>query len=107
MAAPRSAAIHRTTSETDIDVSLNVDGQGNYEVDTGIGFLDHMVSALAKHSKWDLTLKCKGDLHIDDHHTTEDCGIALGIAFKKVRSLSRVYFPHQLRTNISCRTTRH
>ncbi|EDQ92353.1 uncharacterized protein MONBRDRAFT_2754, partial [Monosiga brevicollis MX1] len=58
-------------------------GTGVYTVDTGIGFLDHMISALAKHAKFDLNLKCNGDLHIDDHHTTEDVGLALGAAFDK------------------------
>ena len=81
----RRATVSRNTSETNIQVELDLDGNGTYTIDTGIGFLDHMVSALAKHSHWNLVLKCKGDLHIDDHHTVEDCGIALGMAFKQVR----------------------
>lgn len=89
MMAARVATLRRDTAETQIEVSLNLDGTGNYDVDTGIGFLDHMLCALSKHSKMDLLLKCKGDLHIDDHHTTEDCGIALGMAFKQVCPFSQ------------------
>lgn len=81
----RTASVARKTLETDIQVELNLDGVGSYKVDTGLGFLDHMICALAKHSSWDLVLKCKGDLYIDDHHTVEDCGIALGTAFKEAR----------------------
>jgi len=76
----RTAEIHRKTLETDISVSLTVDGVGAAEVSTGIGFLDHMLSALAKHARFDLKLHCKGDLHIDDHHTAEDCALSLGHA---------------------------
>lgn len=81
MAAKRVATIDRNTKETKIHVELNLDGTGESNVNTGIGFLDHMLSALSKHSRFDLVLTCQGDLHIDDHHTTEDCGIALGLAF--------------------------
>jgi imidazoleglycerol-phosphate dehydratase len=81
---PRRATVERKTFETEIQVELDLDGDGSQQIDTGIGFLDHMVGALAKHARWNLVLKCKGDLHIDDHHTTEDCGIALGQAFKEV-----------------------
>ena len=77
---PRSASLTRTTSETDISLSLDLDGAGRAEVDTGIGFLDHMLTALARHGMFDLTVRAKGDLHIDDHHTTEDVGIVLGQA---------------------------
>ncbi len=81
--AIRSASGSRDTKETSISCSVNLDGTGTAVVNTGIGFLDHMVSALAKHSHFDISLSCKGDLHIDDHHTTEDCGILLGETFKK------------------------
>lgn len=70
----------RTTKETSIELELNLDGSGLIEIETGIGFLDHMLTALAFHSGLDLTLKCQGDLHVDDHHTAEDCAIALGSA---------------------------
>jgi len=77
----RIASITRTTSETDISLTLSLDGTGQAEVATGIGFLDHMLTALARHGVFDLTLHAKGDLHIDFHHTTEDVGIVLGRAF--------------------------
>ena len=77
----RSAEITRTTSETDITLALNLDGTGRVELETGIGFLDHMLTALARHALFDLTVHAKGDLHIDYHHTTEDIGIVLGQAF--------------------------
>ena len=76
----RKASIKRRTNETDIDVSLDIDGSGKYEIDTGIGFLDHMLEQLSRHSLIDLRVKAKGDLHIDGHHTTEDVGIAIGMA---------------------------
>lgn len=76
----RKASIKRKTNETDIDVTLNLDGSGVSKIDTGIGFLDHMVTGLIRHSKMDATLTCKGDLEIDDHHTAEDCALALGSA---------------------------
>ena len=79
----RKAETSRKTKETDISVSLNLDGAGVAEVETGIGFLDHLLSTLAKHAHFDLTLKCRGDLHIDDHHTVEDCALALGTALDK------------------------
>lgn len=78
---PRIAEIARRTAETKIDLRLNLDGTGKYEIDTGIGFFDHMLSHIAKHGVFDLELRCLGDLHIDQHHTVEDCGIALGEAF--------------------------
>jgi len=79
----RSASVHRKTNETDIAVELNLDGTGTYQVSTGIGFLDHMLEQLSRHSLIDLTVKAVGDLHIDQHHTTEDSGIAIGEAFAK------------------------
>jgi len=75
---PRTAELHRQTKETDITCQLNLDGAGAYEIDTGVGFLDHMLTHLSKHSKIDLTVKAKGDLHIDAHHTVEDVGLCLG-----------------------------
>lgn len=78
----RTGKVTRTTKETDITATVNLDGTGVYNVATGIGFLDHMLSQLARHSLVDITLTCKGDLHIDGHHTTEDSGIALGQALK-------------------------
>jgi imidazoleglycerol-phosphate dehydratase len=79
----RKAIIERKTTETEISASVDLDGKGAYEVKTGIGFLDHMLEQLARHSLIDITLKGKGDLHIDFHHTTEDSGIALGQAIAK------------------------
>ncbi len=79
----RTATIERKTKETEISVSLDLDGSGIYDVSTGIGFLDHMLEQLSRHSLMDLTVKAKGDLHIDFHHTTEDTGIAIGEAFSK------------------------
>ena len=76
----RRAAVSRKTLETAIEVELSLDGTGRAEVATGIGFFDHMLGALARHARFDLTLKCRGDLEIDDHHTVEDCGLALGQA---------------------------
>lgn len=76
----RQATVHRKTNETDITVSLTLDGGGQAEIDTGVGFLDHMLHALAKHARFNLRVKAIGDLHIDEHHTVEDVGIALGRA---------------------------
>ncbi|KAG0259211.1 imidazoleglycerol-phosphate dehydratase [Mortierella polycephala] len=83
--AQRTATVSRKTNETDIHIVLTMDSAGaqSIEIDSGIGFLDHMYHALAKHSGWSLSLKCKGDIHIDDHHTAEDTAIALGMAFKQ------------------------
>ncbi|MDD5010660.1 MAG: imidazoleglycerol-phosphate dehydratase HisB [Phycisphaerae bacterium] len=78
--ADRKAKVARKTKETDILVQINLDGEGKYEIDTGIGFLDHMLSHLSKHSKIDLVLKAKGDLEVDQHHTVEDVAICLGEA---------------------------
>lgn len=79
----RTATITRTTSETDISLTLNLDGTGVGDISTGIGFLDHMLTSLARHGLFDLTVHAEGDLHIDDHHTTEDVGIVLGMALRK------------------------
>ena len=79
----RIATVSRTTKETAIEVTVNLDGTGEYHVSTGIGFLDHMLEQLSRHSLIDITLTAKGDLHIDGHHTTEDTGIALGEAVAK------------------------
>ncbi|MGC0225283.1 imidazoleglycerol-phosphate dehydratase HisB [Pseudooceanicola nitratireducens] len=76
----RSAKISRKTAETDIEVILSLDGTGHYDNETGVGFFDHMLDQLARHSLIDMTIRCKGDLHIDDHHTVEDVGIAIGQA---------------------------
>jgi imidazoleglycerol-phosphate dehydratase len=76
----RRAKISRSTTETSIEVEINLDGTGAYDVKTGVGFFDHMVEQLARHSMIDITLRTQGDLHIDDHHTVEDSGIALGQA---------------------------
>lgn len=79
----RSAEIKRKTAETDIYLKLNLDGTGECDINTGIGFLDHMLTLFSKHSRFDLTVKCDGDTFVDGHHTTEDIGIALGCAFKE------------------------
>jgi imidazoleglycerol-phosphate dehydratase len=79
----RSAKVTRTTKETDVKVAVDLDGSGASTIETGIGFFDHMLDLLARHSRIDITVKAKGDLHIDHHHTTEDVGIALGQAVKQ------------------------
>jgi imidazoleglycerol-phosphate dehydratase len=79
----RQASIDRATNETRITANVDLDGSGAYDIATGIGFLDHMLQQLARHSLIDITLRAKGDLHIDFHHTTEDCGIVLGQAVAK------------------------
>jgi len=78
----RTAQIDRKTAETDISLSLNLDGTGASEIQTGCGFLDHMLTLFAKHGRFDLTVRCAGDTYVDDHHTVEDIGIALGQAFQ-------------------------
>ena len=78
----REYSINRETKETKIQLSLNLDGKGDANIDTGVGFLDHMLTLLAFHARMDLSLKCEGDLQVDSHHTVEDIGIALGIALK-------------------------
>ncbi len=96
----REGRTQRTTNETKIEVSLNLDGSGKYDVKTGIGFLDHMLEQLSRHSLMDLTVQAEGDLHIDFHHTTEDTGIAIGMAFaealgdlKGIRRYASAYIP--------------
>lgn len=79
----RIAEITRNTAETQITATVNLDGTGVYDVKTGVGFFDHMLDQLARHSLIDITLRAQGDLHIDDHHTVEDCGIAIGQALAK------------------------
>jgi len=79
----RSATITRKTAETDITVEVALDGSGRYDIATGVGFFDHMLDQLARHSLIDMTIRCTGDTHIDDHHTVEDVGIALGEALRE------------------------
>ncbi|MEQ6248446.1 imidazoleglycerol-phosphate dehydratase HisB [Sulfitobacter sp. HNIBRBA3233] len=79
----RSASITRKTAETDISVDINLDGSGTYDNRTGVGFFDHMLDQLSRHALIDMTVRCEGDLHIDDHHTVEDVGIALGQALSE------------------------
>ncbi|WP_108837464.1 imidazoleglycerol-phosphate dehydratase HisB [Tateyamaria sp. Alg231-49] len=79
----RRATLTRTTAETDISVKLNLDGTGVYDNQTGVGFFDHMLDQLARHALIDMTVCCEGDLHIDDHHTVEDVGIAIGQALSR------------------------
>ena len=79
----RTSTLTRTTAETDISVTLDLDGTGQYDNDTGVGFFDHMLDQLARHALIDMTVRCKGDLHIDDHHTVEDVGIAIGQALSE------------------------
>lgn len=79
----RTSSINRKTAETDIMLTLNLDGCGESTIDSGCGFLDHMLTLFAKHGRFDLNLKCVGDTQVDDHHTVEDIGICLGLAFKE------------------------
>ncbi len=79
----RTAKIQRSTAETQIELELNLDGSGNSQIQTGVGFLDHMLELFAKHGAFDLTTEAKGDLHVDQHHTVEDVGISLGQALKQ------------------------
>jgi imidazoleglycerol-phosphate dehydratase len=80
---PRNSTIDRKTNETDISLTLELDGKGSSDVQTGIGFLDHLLDALVRHGRFDLELRCEGDLQVDDHHTAEDCGLALGAALQE------------------------
>jgi imidazoleglycerol-phosphate dehydratase len=96
----RTAEVTRNTNETKIRVALNLDGTGKSQLDTGIGFLDHMLDQIARHGMMDIEVSCKGDLHIDGHHTTEDVGITIGQAFAKaigdkkgVRRYGHAYVP--------------
>lgn len=79
----RTASVSRTTRETSIRMTLDLDGTGKASIKTGIGFLDHLMDALARHARFDLALICEGDLQVDDHHTAEDCGLALGEALDR------------------------
>lgn len=79
----RKADEQRTTAETDVSVTLDLDGSGATKLDSGIGFLDHLLDALARHARFDLALSCRGDRHVDDHHTAEDCALALGTAIDR------------------------
>jgi imidazoleglycerol-phosphate dehydratase len=96
----RSATIERKTRETEIKITIGLDGTGKYDIDTGIGFLNHMLESFAKHGSLDLTVRAKGDLHIDFHHTTEDTGIAIGMGIAKalgervgIRRFGHAYIP--------------
>ncbi|MBX3060447.1 MAG: imidazoleglycerol-phosphate dehydratase HisB [Anaerolineae bacterium] len=96
----RTATIHRQTSETDIQIALNLDGSGRHEISTAVGFLDHMLTAVAVHGLFDLTVNATGDLHIDSHHTIEDTAIVLGKAFdqalgdrKGINRVGHAYVP--------------
>ena len=96
----RNAEINRTTRETRVELSISLDGTGDAMLDTGLGFLDHMLTALATHARIDLKLKCAGDLEVDDHHTVEDCAIVLGEAFntalgekRGIRRFASAYAP--------------
>jgi imidazoleglycerol-phosphate dehydratase len=85
----RTATVERATRETTIRVALDLEGSGEARVRTGIGFLDHLLESLARHARLDLTLVCEGDVHIDDHHTAEDCGLALGEALDRALGTRR------------------
>ena len=96
----RRGLVERNTLETKIKVEINLDGDGKSQIDTGVGFFDHMLTLLVFHGKFDLTVLAKGDLYVDDHHTIEDIGICLGEAFKKaigdrrgIRRYSTVHIP--------------
>ena len=86
----RKASIHRETAETSIDLSIDLDGSGRAQLTTGVGFFDHMLTLLAKHSLIDLTLSATGDLHVDPHHTVEDVGICYGLALAKALGIKPV-----------------
>src|SRR2546422_3022985 len=79
----RTATVSRVTSESSITVTLTLEGRGKADVKTGLGFLDHLLEALSRHARFDLTLACEGDLQVDDHHTAEDCALALGQALDR------------------------
>jgi imidazoleglycerol-phosphate dehydratase len=84
MKTTRAVELQRQTAETKIDLTLGLDGSGAAEVSTGIGFFDHLLTSLTKHARWDLRLSCRGDLEVDDHHSVEDCGLALGQAIDRI-----------------------
>ena len=81
--APRTATVRRETRESRVEIALNLDGSGRGDISTGIGFLDHMLDSLARHARFDLTIRAEGDLHVDQHHTAEDVGITLGQALDR------------------------
>jgi len=85
----RVGEVTRNTAETDIKLKMNLDGTGKSDINTGVGFLDHMLELFAKHGKFDLEIKCKGDTHVDSHHSVEDIGICLGTAFSKALGEAR------------------
>ncbi|MCB9639437.1 MAG: imidazoleglycerol-phosphate dehydratase HisB [Myxococcales bacterium] len=96
----RSIQLQRKTQETDITLTLSLDGSGKADIQTGLGFLDHMMHALTKHARFDLTLRCQGDLYVDDHHTAEDCAILFGQALEQalgerrgIRRFGHAYAP--------------
>ncbi len=91
---PRTATVTRKTGETDVEITLSLDGSGRSNMATGLGFLDHMLDALARHARFDLTVRAKGDLQIDEHHTVEDVGIVLG------RALAQALGDHQAITRM-------
>lgn len=88
---PRTATISRKTNETDVSVTVNLDGTGAADIRTGIGFLEHLLTALARHARVDVSLACTGDLQVDDHHTAEDCALALGAAIDKALGERRAF----------------
>ena len=88
---PRTATVTRTTNETKVSVTVTLDGAGTADVRTGIGFLDHLLTALARHARLDLSVACDGDLVVDDHHTAEDCALALGSAIDRALGDRRVF----------------
>ena len=89
----REYQIERKTNETQISISLSIEGSGKAEIDTGCGFLDHMLCLFASHGKFDLSVSCKGDVNVDDHHSVEDIGICLGQAFAKALDMATTYDP--------------
>ncbi len=88
---PRIATVARQTSEADVCVTVNLDGDGTADIRTGIGFLDHLLMTLARHGRMDLSVVCEGDLGVDDHHTAEDCGLALGAAIDRALGERRAF----------------
>ena len=98
----RTANVNRTTGETEIRLGLNLDGTGRSDVQSGVGFLDHMLTLFAKHGQFDLVLQCRGDVQVDDHHTTEDIGIALGQAFREALGEKRGNTHHIIEGVFKC-----
>lgn len=98
--SPRTAVVERTTDETEVNVELNLDGDGSFDVETGVGFFDHMLDLFAKHGAFDLSVRCHGDLDVDEHHSVEDVAIGLGTALRKalgdkshIRRYGHAYVP--------------